>query len=256
MTTTIAEIKGLTKKYIDWVQECIEFEQIGEWIAINTNYLDINNDAIQVYVKKTEHGYLLSDDGFVKSELFLSGLSLHTIKQKELFESVMLGFGIYSKDDVLYKNVQKKEFPFQFHQYIQGILSLLDLFFLSTPKAKLLFYEEVLIWLDKLEIPYNENIKVSGKSGLDHKIDFAFPKKGKKKERLAKILNRVSKSKIKDTIFTFQDIKKSRDFLPFALINDEKGEDLSKEVYALEAYDIFTVPWSQKDKYLQEFSLS
>jgi len=256
MTNTIvSEVQGLTEKYIQWIKDNMTFNQVEEWVEVTTNYLDMHNDSIQIYIKKEDDHYLMTDDGFVKSELFLSGLNFQSDKQKQLFDSVMKSFGIYEENDALYKKSKEIDFPFKFHVFVQGLLSLLDLFYIAKPQTKSMFYEEILNWFSEINIPYTERIKIEGKSGFDHTIDFVFPKTREKKERLAKIIGSLKGNNFKSLLFMYEDIKAVRkSFEPILFINDQDDKDLSKEIKACQEYNILPVCWSKKEEYLEEIN--
>jgi len=71
------EIDNLLTNYIKWLKDKTIVKQIREdWVEITTPYLDRHNDCLQIYAKKTDNGYLLTDDGYIISDLDNSGCML------------------------------------------------------------------------------------------------------------------------------------------------------------------------------------
>ena len=57
-----------------------------DWVEITAPYLDRNNDYIQIYLKKDEEGYLLTDGGSTITGLIQEGCSLDTPKRQKLLQ--------------------------------------------------------------------------------------------------------------------------------------------------------------------------
>jgi hypothetical protein len=45
-----------------------------DWVCVLTSHLDRHNDYMEFFVKQEADGYLISDDNYVVSEFFLSGI--------------------------------------------------------------------------------------------------------------------------------------------------------------------------------------
>ena len=76
-------IKSETSKLIDdylfWLKDKTALREVGEkWVEITTPHLDRHNDCLQIYVKKDDKGYLLTDDGYIISDLKMSGFHSST----------------------------------------------------------------------------------------------------------------------------------------------------------------------------------
>ena len=58
-----------------------------DWVEITTLYLDRHNDYLQIYAKRQNGGYILTDDGYVLEDLQQLGCKLENSKRQALLES-------------------------------------------------------------------------------------------------------------------------------------------------------------------------
>ncbi|MGC2601526.1 MAG: DUF1828 domain-containing protein, partial [Rhodomicrobium sp.] len=62
--TDVAEIERLVDRYRSWLKDRTKLKSVhSDWVEITTPFLDRHNDYIQLYVKKENGGYRLTDDG-------------------------------------------------------------------------------------------------------------------------------------------------------------------------------------------------
>ncbi|MGI9073951.1 MAG: DUF1828 domain-containing protein [Bryobacteraceae bacterium] len=65
-----AEIEKLLNDYRAWLKDKTTLRELnGDWIEITTPYLDRHNDALQIYARGENTGYLLSDDSYTIHDL-------------------------------------------------------------------------------------------------------------------------------------------------------------------------------------------
>ncbi|MGV8089078.1 MAG: DUF1828 domain-containing protein [Methanothrix sp.] len=69
-------IKTLMDPYFAWLGSKITLRQVANWIEITTAYLDRNNDYLQIYTRRQNGSYILTDDGYILDELELSSCKL------------------------------------------------------------------------------------------------------------------------------------------------------------------------------------
>jgi len=69
-------IKSLIDEYTRWLRDGISVNQVGDAYEVTTPFLDRHNDHIQIYVRQEANRTLLSDDGYVISDLRQSGCTL------------------------------------------------------------------------------------------------------------------------------------------------------------------------------------
>ena len=94
----LSEIKELLDNYSLWPRDKTTLRQIDEnWVEITTPFLDRHNDYIQIYAKRENGKYLLSDDGLTIEDLIMSGCNLDTPKRQSLLNVTLNGFGVKKK---------------------------------------------------------------------------------------------------------------------------------------------------------------
>jgi hypothetical protein len=88
----IQDIKNLMDAYYAWLKDKTALRQIDQWIEITTPYLDRNNDYIQIYAKKANGGFILTDDGYTIDDLETGGCKLESRKRQDLLKMTLNGF--------------------------------------------------------------------------------------------------------------------------------------------------------------------
>ncbi|SCI82413.1 Domain of uncharacterised function DUF1829 [uncultured Clostridium sp.] len=253
-------MKELIDNYYKWLKQNTIVNELGEYTEVTTPFLDRHNDCIQFYMKKdSDNNIYLTDDGYVLSDLEDCGFTFNSSKRKELLNNILLNYHIkLDKDKCLTTTTSIDNFAFKKHFYIQGILAINDLYTTSRSTVASLFAEDVAEFLDMNELDYNENIKLTGKSGYDHNIDYIFSGSKRKNipERYLKVINNPNKSNTESTLFTWNDIKNTRkkDNKMYVVLNDTNSKIKSDILTAYKAYDIEPLLWSDKDYILSKLS--
>jgi hypothetical protein len=101
------------------------------WVEITTPYLDRHNDALQIYVRAENGGYVLTDDGYTIHDLQASGCNL-TGKRQDLLKMTLSGFGVKLRDEALEVQSTADTFPLKKHSLVQAMLAVNDLFYLAA----------------------------------------------------------------------------------------------------------------------------
>jgi hypothetical protein len=252
----IDEIKKLLEEYRVWLKDNTTLREVEGTVEITTPYLDRHNDHIQIYVQRSNGGYILTDDSYTIQDLRLSGCSLDTEKRQDLLKATLNGFGIEQAGESLIIKTSKDRFAFHKHNLLQAILAVNDLFYLAEPMVKSLFLEDVTAWLDLSDIRYTPKVKFSGKSGYDHLFDFVIPKSKKKPERILQAINRPSKDTAQSMAFSWVDTREVRaeDAMAYAVLNDSERMVPSNVIEALHNYGVTPVLWSKKDQVRPELA--
>ena len=247
----VGEIEGLLAKYNHWLQDKTTLQQIdSDWVEITTPHLDRHNDCLQIYVRKQDSGYELTDDGYIISDLASSGCSLDSPKRKELLCTTLTGFGVkLDGNKQLIVHATPENFPLRKHNLMQAMLAINDLFYLASPHVESLFLEDVTRWLEQAKIRFTPSVKLSGKSGYDHMFHFIIPKSQHQPERLLQALSNPGKDAVEALIFKWLDTWETRspDSLFFTVLND--ANDISPPVMvALKNYGLKPVPWTNREQ--------
>ncbi|MHB8169883.1 MAG: DUF1829 domain-containing protein [Thermoleophilia bacterium] len=253
----IDEIQKLLDDYLAWLRDRTTLRQVDqEWIEITSPYLDRHNDYIQIYVKRQNGGYLLTDDSHTIQDLQQSGCILESPKRQSLLNMTLNGFGVQLNQGALEVRASEDNFALRKHNLLQSILAVNDLFYLAVPMVASLFYEDVVTWLDVHEIRYTPRIKFTGKSGFDHLFDFVIPKSKARPERILRAINKPSRETAESLAFSWLDTKEVRppESQAYAVLNDSEREVSSSILEALRNYDVAPVLWSKRDKVIEEFA--
>jgi hypothetical protein len=252
----IDEFQRLLDQYLAWLKDKTSLCQVKDWVEITTPYLDRHNDYLQIYAKRENGAYLLTDGGETIEDLRLSGCSLDSPRRQELLRTTLNGFGVKLNNNALEVRASTDHFALRKHNLVQAMLAVNDLFFVASPIAKSLFYEDVVAWLEAQQIRYIPNVTFTGKSGYDHLFDFAIPKSQRQPERILHALSRPRRDTAIALAFAWHD---TRDVRPaasraYALLNDSEHPITSEALEALRNYEVNAVPWSHRDDVCEELA--
>ena len=113
--------KNLINDYIEWLRQNISIKEINSMHEITTPFLDNHNDHIQIYIKKSDSGLILTDNGQTITNLRLSGFEF-TPEKKQILNSTLKSFGVQLIDEELIAKATPEDFPQKKHNLIQAIL--------------------------------------------------------------------------------------------------------------------------------------
>ncbi|WOX58623.1 DUF1829 domain-containing protein [Methanoculleus receptaculi] len=245
----IDEIQSLVDEYARWLKEKTLIRQVDEWVEITTPYLDRHNDYLQIYARRRNGDYVLTDAGYILQDLELSGCRLDTPKRKSLLMMTLNGFGVKLSGDRLEVQTSAANFAPSKHNLIQAMLAVNDLFGLATPMTASLFYEDVVAWLEEHKIRYAANVKFTGQSGFDHLFDFIIPKSYSQPERIIKTISSPNRDTAQAVAFAWIDIKDVRppDSKAYAILNDIDRPVPGNVLDALKNYNVKPVLWSDRE---------
>jgi hypothetical protein len=250
----IDEIQKLLDQYLVWLRDKTALRQVKDWIEITTPYLDRHNDYLQIYVKRDDSGFLLTDDGYTIEDLKRSGCELESKKRKELLILTLNGFGVKLDGNALVVHSSQENFALRKHNLVQSMLAVNDLFYLAVPMVASLFLEDVTSWLDLQEIRYTPKVKFTGKSGYDHLFDFVIPASKKQPERILQTINRPSRDTAQAVAFSWIDTREVRPInsRAYAFLNDSEHALSASVMDALRNYDVNPVLWSKREEVREE----
>lgn len=245
-----AEIQCLLDQYWSWLQEHTMVRKVGDHVEITTPYLDRHNDCLQMYASKTREGFILTDDGYVLDDLAQAGVDVTSGKRRLLLDETLNGFGVREVAGALQVETLVDDFGIRKHSLLQAMLAVADMFYLASPTVVSLFHEDVTAWLDGSNVRYTRNVKLTGKSGYDHKFDFVVPRSPDQPERVCRSLNRPDRNTAQTMAFAWLDTKEVRDpdSVAYAIINDSEKAVPQTVDTALRNYGVRTIRWSDREK--------
>ena len=253
----IGEVQSLLDHYWTWLRDRTSLREIGDWTEITTPYLDRHNDCLQIYAKRVNGGFVLTDDGYVLDDLEQSGCKIDSPKRQALFKTTLNGFGVQINEKALEVHASADNFALRKHNLVQAMLAVNDLFYLvASPVGANLFYEDVVSWLDLSDIRYTPNVKFTGKSGYDHRFDFVIPKSRVQPERVVRAINRPSRDTAQAMAFSWIDTKEVRspDSRAYAILNDTDQQVSENVLAAIRSYDVRPIAWSTRDQAHEELA--
>ena len=245
----IEDVQALVDRYATWVRDKTSLRRVEDWIEITTPYLDRHNDCLQIYVKRVDGGFVLTDDAYVLTDLEQSGCPLGSPKRQALLKTTVNGFGVQINREALEVRATADNFPLRKHNLVQAMLAVGDLFSLASPTVQNLFHEDVVAWLDLSDVRYTPNVKFTGKSGYDHRFDFVIPKSRAQPERLLRTLNRPNRDTAQSVAFSWIDTRATRapESRAYAILNDTDRAVPEPVLDAIRSYDVRPVPWSGRE---------
>lgn len=256
------EFDKIIENYIDWIRDNTLIKTIkeGNTASIDTPFLDRHNDTVQFYVTKKDDKFILTDDGYTVHDLSVSGLDLNSERRQKIFQTTLNGFGIkYDKgSEALFVETNSNNIGQKKHYFIQAILAINDMYSLSKESVFSLFNEDIERFFKENEIIYVKDVRLAGRSGFDHKLDFTIPASKTRPERLIRTVNEPKKDLIGGALWSFQDIRLNRDndTLNYVIYNDMEKSASVDVLDALRNYGVRGIGWKDKDKIISELSLN
>lgn len=256
------DCKKIIDNYIKWIKDNTSIKMVEEGLSceITTPFLDRHNDHLQIYVIKKGSEYILTDDGYTISDLAMSGMDMkNSEKRQKILKTLLNGFGVsIGENDDLYTKANFTNIGQKKHYLLQAVLAVNDMHVLSRENVYSLFKEEVEKYFKANEIFYSKDIKITGKTGFDHNIDFIIPASKNKQERLIKTINNPIKDPIMAAIFAFNDISEVREakVSNYIIYNDEQKEMSDEISAALKNYGIVRISWRNRERAKEEFAFN
>jgi len=252
----INEVQALLGQYWAWLRDKTTLRQVKDWIEITTPYLDRHNDRLQIYAKRRDGGYVLTDDGYVLTDLEQSGCRIDSPKRQALLKVTLNGFGVQVSGQALEVHASPDNFALRKHSLVQAMLAVNDLFYLASPVVASLFYEDVVAWLDLSEIRYTPRVKFTGKSGYDHLFDFVIPRSRHQPERILRAINRASRDTAQAMAFSWIDTREVRspESRAYAILNDSEQSISESVLDAMRNYEVRAVAWSGREQVRTELA--
>ena len=242
------DIERLIDEYFKWLKSEITCEQVGEYYEITTPFLDSANDYVQIYVKQVGKDVFFSDDCETMRNLDIQGFNM-TSKRKMQLDSILRQYGVSLDGEELVAKAPINRFAQSKHMFIQAILKVNDLLFMTNTRTQSSFPDDVLEFFHKNEIYYTDGIQVLGKSGFPHRYDFVFHRSKTKHERFCSTINRPYKNSLETTLFAWADTspRRGKDTQLIFILND-KNKISSSVIDGFLNYDVGVIPWSEREK--------
>lgn len=253
---SVEECRELIDTYLEWLRHKFTAENLEDACEITTPFVDRHNDHVQVYVTKRNGRILLSDDGYMLADLRTSGLDLNTPKRKATFETIINGFGVKTDGRQLLVEASPRNVGQRLHSLIQAMLAVSDMFVMAQARVATFFWEDVRDFFDENEIRYSPRVKLPGRSGYDHAVDFLIPKSRSRPERIAQAISAPGRSSVASFLFVLEDTRgvRGEPCEAYAILNDRDRDVGGDVIEALEAYEVSPVLWSHRREFVAALS--
>lgn len=251
---TRTECQYLVESYISWLREGLSVDAVNGACELTTPFLDHHNDHLQIYAEPKGERIVLSDDGYILADLESVGMEFNTEKRKQVLTTILNGFGVHlDKKHRLSVDATKDSVGKKLHSLLQAMIAVNDTFVLAQPRIASFFWEDVREYLEEHDVRFSPRVKLAGKSGYDHAIDFLIPASRQYPERLVQAINNPSKNTIGNYLFALSDTvdARSEGSKAIAILNDYESKVNGDVIEALEAYSVTPAIWSSRSDYLE-----
>lgn len=246
----------LVESYVRWLREGLLTRMHGDVCEITTPFLNRHNDCMQIYIKRSGQGFVLTDDSVTLRDLEMGGVDLNTERRKKELENILNGFGVKVIGDELQVDARADNFAQRKHCLLQAMLAIDDLHVLAQPKVESFFREDVERFLALHDVRFTANVTFIGKSGFTQHFDFVIPQSREKPERILKAVPNPRRDSVSALIFSWDDIRQQRaeNAVAIAVLNDTDRPVSSEAVSALRSYDIRAMNWSERDTFSRDLA--
>ena len=246
----MTKVESLLESYYGWLRDETHWKEVGKFTEITVPFLDRHNDHIQVYLKKEEEGFLLTDGGETIGNLIQEGCNLRSPKRRDILKVTLNSYGVQEKDGNLQVLTSPENFASRKHALVQAMLSVNDMFYLTSSHVASVFSEDIRSWLEEADIRYSERVSFSGISGYIRSFDFLISKSKDAPERIIKAVNHPDKNRIDSVIMDWLDTKDARpgEAVAYAFLNDRDLDVSDTVITALLAYEIQPIGWKEREK--------
>lgn len=137
---------------------------------------------------------------------------------------------------------------------IQAMLKFNDLFYLTSPKIRGFFLDEVKTFFDENDIRCTASVMFSGRSGLPQRFDFVVPASKTQPERMITTLNQPTRQNVQSAIFSWTDVRESRkDSVNYLILNHGNKKNIALSD-AAKQYGIRPFWWDERSRYIEELA--
>lgn len=248
----MTSIQSYLEGYINFIKgHSSEVKVADNAVKITLPFLDNLNDCTEIYIiKENENEFIVTDNGGTLTNLEFMGVTLKGAYKEAIFNRITNSYGVLRSEDSLYVKATVVDLYLKKHMLLQCIAKINDMYMLNRDNVQNIFLEEVKDYLDKSDIGYIPNHRLTGVSGLIANYDFAIPKRKKLPFTLIKTLNSLTINSVKSTVFDWNDTKDAFGEIARLLViyNDEHNLPKDDSLVALQSYGINELPWSRKSE--------
>jgi len=139
------EIENIEKEFKEKVCKEIRLMQEGiERYRVFTPFQFDDGDSFAIVLKKNGENWILSDEGhtFMHLSYEIDIESLEKGTRAKIISTTLSTFGISEKNGVLFAAINQKNMGNVFYGYVQGLIKITDVTYLSRERVKSTFWED------------------------------------------------------------------------------------------------------------------
>jgi hypothetical protein len=249
--TTTEEMQSLVDSYALWLRRGISAASItDEVMELSTPFMDRHNDHLQIFVRKSGDNFILSDEGETISDLKSSGVDVTQPRRRATIDELARGFGVQNEGGRLVIQASPGNLGQKTHSLIQAMLAVNDMYVLARSRVTSYFREDVEAYLLESAVRFSKRVKLAGKSGFDHSIDFLIPASAEAPERILQAVSTPSKAMVTQVLWSINDTREARsdDVAAYALVNDQAELVHPEILEAFANYDVNAMAWSNRSQ--------
>lgn len=216
------EIKNAIESGMPNIFRC---EQNGEFLELSTPFLDPEGDLINIFVKPESKRIVVTDAGETHRNLFNYGIPIQLTKnRKKILDDVLSIYRINNTDSELWLEINRvDDVSMGIMRMGQTITRILDLVYTTRYVPKTNFNNRVFKFLMDNRINVEQDYRIIGGSGEEHKVDFKVFES--KKIKLVKTLSAKDISGanilVSKTFRSWYDINRADASKKLTLLDDE-----------------------------------
>ncbi len=124
-------------------------EGLDRYIVLQPFMFD-DGDHFVVILRKTEHGWVLTDEGHTLMHVQYDELNLQSPTRSKIIESTLSAFSMERIDGELKLSVPDERFGDALFSYLQGLNKISDIEFLRVERARSAFLEDVRALMEEM----------------------------------------------------------------------------------------------------------
>lgn len=248
------EREELISLCLEWLREGFAVQDLGGAYEVTTPFLDRRNDHIQIYVRKQNDGFIISDEGNTVSEMEESGFNLNLDSKNKLLIHTIHGYGVNQDNKVLRLEAEQSNLGQRMNFMIQAIMALNNIMPVPAVPVKSLmssFRRRVIGALSAQGFQHQSKVPALGISGYKHEMETITRLNEPPTTLFFKEFYSPDRRSVSRFLFKLNDIKDSdpRIKKSAAVLNDEEKQVNSRELEALDQYGVVTAHWSQREEF-------
>jgi len=146
------DIKFIEKEFKKKVSDQISIEAEGiNRYRIFSPFLYNDGDHFSIVLKTTPKGWILTDEGntYMHLSYYLDVNDLDRGTREKIIRSTLSCFGVNEKDGALVSEIKDNDFGNAFYSYIQSLIKISDVTYLSREMVKSTFMEDFEIFISE-----------------------------------------------------------------------------------------------------------